>query len=124
MSPEEPSSMSPGDGCPGRPASTDSERVLQLPLGHSRPSLDAPTFCPGVELRSGVAVAFAGAGDRRLAAARCRLAGIAARHGRRAFALPISPDMRFALAFLLRGAAARFLAFRPSQVAAIAALTF
>src|SRR5207245_3059474 len=107
----------------GRAAnSTDAERVLHLPLRHLRTTFDVAALRPCIKFLARMPVALAGAGKRHLAAARRRLAGIAAAHRARALALSRGADAGLAFALLLRGAAARFLGLGAPQVAAVAPL--
>lgn len=83
--------------------STYPQRVFQLPLGHFRAAFHVSTFRLLVELLAGVPVGLMGAGNSGVMSPSGLLPRVLACHGPSALPLPISADMRFAFALLLRG---------------------
>src|SRR3954447_13385590 len=101
------------------------QRVLELPLGHPRAAGNMPRRGFLVELLLGRAVVpVAGSAARRLLAARGPVRGVAAAHRSAALALPAGADVGLALALLLIGVAAGFLALGPPEISPVLALAF
>jgi hypothetical protein len=100
--------------------STNSQCVLQLPLGHLRAALDVAPFRLLIKLLTRMSIGLAGSRNRGAMAARGLLAGIAPSHRLGAFPLPVGTDMRSAFTLLLRRPSLCFLLFGTAKVAAIA----
>jgi hypothetical protein len=103
----------------GPPVLADAQCVFQLPFGHSRASLNPPSFGFVIKLMTGMSVGPVGARYRG-AASSGRFSRVAARHRPGALAVTISADMCFALALLLGGPPVGFYFPGSAKVAAIA----
>src|SRR5579864_8709303 len=85
------------------------QRILQLPLGHLRATLDVTTSRLLIKHLTGMPTGLAGARDCRAMAACRLLAGIADSHRLGAFPLSVGAYVRPAFVLLLRRSSALFL---------------